>query len=123
MRASSSGMWQLKRDRFVNRKAVAISKEKSYWEVVQKSWWLLLFWAVCFVWYSQAMQKKSKVCTDLKDKIKELESLKQNVLEEQDDLVLQINSQNDSAWVEMILKKKLGVVPEGQMKVYFKKEE
>lgn len=86
-------------------------------------WWMLFFWLLCFAVYSQAMQKKTKVCLDLKNKIQELESLKQSSLEEREDLVLQIASQNDKDWIEMVLKKRLGVVPEGQMKVYFKKEE
>ena len=30
-----------------------------------------------------------------------------------------INSQSDPAWIEMVLKKELGLVPEGQTKIYF----
>ena len=86
-------------------------------------WWMLFFWLLCFVVYSQAMQKKTRVCLELENKIQSLESLKQASLEEREDLVLQISSQNDKDWIEMILKKRLGVVPEGQMKVYFKKDE
>ena len=85
--------------------------------------WMLFFWLLCFALYSQAMQKKSRVCLELKNKIQELESLKQSSLETREDLVLQISSQNDRDWIEMVLKKRLGVVPEGQMKVYFKKDE
>lgn len=40
---------------------------------------------------------------------------------EQQELILQIESQTDPAWVEMVLKRNLGLVPEGQVKVYFKK--
>lgn len=69
------------------------------------------------------MQKKEDVCSDLKDKIRELESLKQFARAEREDLALQIHSQSDSDWIEMVLKKRLGLVPEGQMKVYFKTEE
>jgi hypothetical protein len=66
------------------------------------------------------MDKKSEACEELASKIEELEKLKRSCLEEREDLVLQISSQNDENWIEMVLKKRLGVVPEGQMKVYFK---
>ena len=34
---------------------------------------------------------------------------------------MKIASQMDPAWIEMILMRDLGVVPEGYLKVYFKK--
>lgn len=33
--------------------------------------------------------------------------------------MLEINSQSDPAWVELMLMKNLGLVPEGQIKVFF----
>lgn len=36
-----------------------------------------------------------------------------------EDLTDQVESQNDPAWVEMTLMRVLGLVPEGQSKVYF----
>lgn len=84
---------------------------------------MLLFWALCFTVYSQAMHKKTKTCLDLQCKLQDLEQIKQAAIEEREDLALQIYSQNDPDWVELVLKKKLGVVPEGQTKVYFKKDE
>jgi hypothetical protein len=122
VKVDGSDMWQVNKEKFANVKPTT-TKGRSYLDIFHRSWWMLLFWAICFVLYSQAMQKKSKVCQDLKYKIKELESTKQLVLAEQEDLKLQIHSQSDDAWVEMVLKKRLGVVPEGQMKVYFKKDE
>lgn len=34
-------------------------------------------------------------------------------------LTRQINSQSDPSWIEMVLKKELGMVPEDQIKIYF----
>ncbi len=85
--------------------------------------WIALFWAICFGFYSQAMYKKSKTYSELQEKILDLESLKIRLKSEHENLALQIQSQNDPEWIEMILKQRLGVVSEGQMKVYFKKEE
>jgi hypothetical protein len=87
------------------------------------TFWLFLISSGCFFLYCTAMHKKSKFLQELKDIIWELEQEKRVSLEEREDLVLQINSRGDDAWIEMTLKKRLGMVPEGQMKVYFKKDE
>ena len=42
---------------------------------------------------------------------------------EKQELELLIKSYSDPAWLEMVLMKGLGMVPKGQIKVYFKKEE
>lgn len=69
------------------------------------------------------MHKKSQVSLELQEKIADLESLKSLMERESEELALQIQSQKDPEWIEMVLKKRLGVVPEGQMKVYFKRDE
>jgi hypothetical protein len=86
---------------------------------VMRSWWVLLFAAGCYLLYSQGMHKKREAYLELVARSKTLEAEKKRVLEEQEDLLLQINSQNDPAWIEMTLLKKVGMVPEGQVKVYF----
>ncbi len=50
-----------------------------------------------------------------------LERAREEASLQKEELLLQINSQRDPAWLEMVLKRNLGVVPEGQVKVYFKK--
>jgi hypothetical protein len=69
------------------------------------------------------MQKKMETYLQLKDKMIELEALKREAIFQRDDLLLQIESQNDPEWIEMVLKTRLGVVPEGQKKVYFHQDE
>lgn len=73
--------------------------------------------------YLQAMKKKRQVVEVLKCQLYALQSEKQLLLEEKEDLQLQIHSQKDPAWIELILMKGLGLVPEGQLKVYFTKDE
>ena len=41
-------------------------------------------------------------------------------LQKKEDLVLKVQSQADHAWIEQVLMKELGVVPENQIKVHFK---
>jgi hypothetical protein len=38
----------------------------------------------------------------------------------QEKLLLTINSQSDPAWIELVLFRELGLVPEGAAKVWFK---
>ncbi len=83
----------------------------------------MLFIVMSLTLFSRAMHKKAESCILLQEKIEGLESLKNSFLEEKGDLLLQLNSRNDKDWIEMVLKKRLGVVPEGQMKVYFKKDD
>jgi len=84
-----------------------------------RNWWVLLFFGVCYLVYSHGVQKKKKTLLELQGRYQELEMQKLLVLQEQDELRTQVRSQADPAWVEMTLIKGLGVVPDGQRKVYF----
>lgn len=88
-----------------------------------RNWWMVAFIGISSLLYFQGIQKKIRDDLDLKNRLHALECEKKKALEEQEDLLLQIQSQNDPAWIQMTLMKGLGVVPEGQVKVYFKKEE
>jgi len=43
----------------------------------------------------------------------------EELLADREELRAQIQSQSDPAWVEMILMRELGVVPEGWLKIHF----
>lgn len=90
--------------------------------LIVQSWWVLLFTAGCFLIYSQAMQKKTLVAKALQEHLEALHDQKGQLLEEHEDLVLQIHSQSDPAWIQLTLMKGLGLVPDGQMKVFFQSE-
>lgn len=98
-------------------------KERAYQALIVRSWWLLLFLIFGYLSYTYAIQKKQQSLLDLERRKANLESERQESLVEREDLMLQINSQSDPAWIQMMLMKGLGVVPEGQLKVYFKKDE
>lgn len=51
-----------------------------------------------------------------------LGELKKKASAEQEELMQQINSQSDPLWVQLILMKVLGLVPEGQKKIHFYEE-
>jgi hypothetical protein len=98
-------------------------RQKIYESCVSRSWWVFLFLGLCYWLYSNEIQKKQKVYTTLQERLAEIEKEKDAACKVHEDLLLQINSQSDPAWIEMTLMKGLGVVPEGQVKVYFKKDE
>lgn len=97
-------------------------KDKAFETVITRSWWIFLFLAICYVFYSHGQQKKNLIFSELKSRLTELEYQKELALRHKEELLLQINSQSDPAWIQLILMKGLGVVPEGQLKVYFKKD-
>ena len=82
-------------------------------------WWVLLFIILCYLFYEQGLKTRDQKYALLYRKLMELRGEKQIAKSTQEDLLLQINSQSDPAWVELTLMKGLGLVPEGQTKVFF----
>jgi hypothetical protein len=98
-------------------------KQNLYEICLVRSWWVHLFLGACYVVYSHGMHKKNLVISHLHNRLVDLEKERELVFEAQEDLMLQVKSQSDPAWVQMILMKELGLVPVGHTKVYFKQEE
>ncbi|HRD56351.1 MAG TPA: hypothetical protein PLC42_08155 [Parachlamydiaceae bacterium] len=70
-------------------------------------------------------QGKKKIASDynkLHLQLISLQSLKEEQLKIQEKLMLKINSQSDPDFVELLLMKELGVVPEGYQKFFFSQE-
>ena len=81
-----------------------------------------LFVALCLGVYVVASHRKDLAYQEMKDRLLVLEKQKALALENQQELKLQIASQSDPAWVEMVLMRNLGMVPKDQTKVYFTQE-
>jgi len=93
--------------------------KKLFEGAIIKSWWVFLILSVSYTFYVHGMKKKEKDLAELQGKLKDLQKRKHIALAEQEDLIRQINSQSDPAWIQLVLMKGLGVVPEGQVKVFF----
>lgn len=91
-------------------------------EIFIKSWWVILFALFCHMLYEQGLKKRDREFAKLYSQLQELKTQKKEALSLQENLILQVNSQSDPEWVELILMKGLGVVPEGDIKILFKKE-
>lgn len=85
-------------------------------------WWTILVLLFCYGVYLHSMQKKKEEYRALHAKLLLLENQLANAKEQKEDFLLQIDSQNDPSWIEILLKKHLGMVPYGQTKVYFDNE-
>lgn len=106
-----------------NLKKNKITSDKIVEVFILRSWWAILFILICYGFYAQGMQKKKETYQQLSARLHQMENEMKSALQKREDLLLQIESQNDPAWIEMTLMRKLGVVPEGQTKVYFEKDE
>lgn len=92
-------------------------------EVFIRSWWVIIFILGCYLSYEQGLQKKDHDFAKLQMQYAELQKKKKMLLSQQEGFRRQLNSQSDPAWVELVLMKGLGLVPEGQTKVLFTKEQ
>ncbi len=84
-----------------------------------RTWWIFAFFICCISSYVQGGQKRDAALSELTYRFQEMEKEKLIVCQKRDELQLRLQSQNDPAWIEMILMRELGVVPEGWVKVHF----
>jgi hypothetical protein len=89
--------------------------------ILRSSWWAILFCASCTLLYSTFAMKKKAQLQELSFRYAEMEKLKWIAAQEQSELTLCLTSQTDPSWIELILMKDLGVVPEGWTKIQFTK--
>lgn len=86
---------------------------------IRHYWWVLVFIAICFGMYAHAAHKKQQAISALQSHLQQLYVEQENLLLEKEELLLNIHSQKDPAWIELTLIKGLGLVPDGKIKVYF----
>lgn len=88
----------------------------------RKYWWVIAFCLLSYITYDQVMKSRGRDLAEVEHQIHLLQGEKQLVMNEKEDLLLKINSQSDPAWIELMLMKELGVVPDGHLKVHFTNE-
>ena len=80
-----------------------------------------MFCMLSGVCYLQAAGSKKALIYKLEQRAFELQEEKRAALQQKEELELRIASQSDPAWIELVLLREVGVVPEGYLKVHFKK--
>lgn len=84
-------------------------------------WWVFLFSCSFLALYAHAVKEKQEEVACLSTHIEAIRQHKKTALANGEDLRLQMQSQDDPSWIEMLLMRDLGVVPEGWLKVHFKR--
>ncbi len=98
------------------------SKEGTLTIFFFRCWWTILIILFCYGFYLHGMHKKKGQFAALKYNMDLLENQLLAAAAGREELLMQMESQSDPAWIEILLKKHLGMVPFGQTKVYFEKE-
>jgi len=88
-------------------------------DIFFKNWWVIAFVLMAYGFYLQAIHKKNHLAKILKERAYDLSQAKRKAMETKEELLLRIQSQEDPDFVELVLKEKLGVVSEGEIKVVF----
>lgn len=83
---------------------------------------MIALFVLCGALYLHALWQKDQAYRQTVSQLSSLEQEKQEALAQQEELRAEIESQKDPAFIEMVLKRNLGLVPEGQVKVYFRQE-
>ncbi len=86
---------------------------------LKNSWWAILFAGVFSFVYFHGMHEKSLQLKELQGRLKGLEHDKLLAQQAQEELLMEIQSQTDPAWIELRLMEELGMTPQGAVKIYF----
>ncbi len=89
----------------------------------KSSWWVVLFMIFTYMMYVKTLQGKDHDIAKLTEQFTEFEKNRSQAILVQESLVSEIASQQDPIWIEMMLIKKLGLIPEGYTKIRFTKED
>lgn len=89
------------------------------WAYILDSWWVIAFVLGCAILYERGLQERHQLYVQLTAQAAVLAQEKAAAEDIQQNLQRQINSQSDLAWMELTLMKGLGLVVEGQQKIYF----
>ena len=84
-----------------------------------RNWWVIAFIVMAWALYLQARHNKNQLLVRLTEKEEFLIQEKKEALEEREELLMRKQSQEDPDWMELVLKEKLGVVSEGEVKIVF----
>ena len=80
---------------------------------------IFLIFIFSFIGYKTVVRKKEKDIKKNKILMSKLKKERKKFFSENKELTLQINSHKDHSWIEMVLIRELGVVPDGKLKVRF----
>ena len=86
---------------------------------IYDSWWVAVLAILCLGLYEQGAKTLQQEITLFQDQAIDFEQRIIQAKVRQKELKLQVTSQSDPAWIELVLIKSLGLVPEGYKKIYY----
>ena len=87
-----------------------------------RSWWVIGFGLLCAILYEKGLKAREYDYRQLKQQLTEVQLEKEVGIQRQKRLKMQIASQTDDEWKELVLKRVLGLVSPEEQKVYFYKD-
>lgn len=84
-------------------------------------WWAVTFSLLVGLVYGHGMQSRNFELQEAMGRLAAVESETKAAMEEKENLALRLSSESDPAWIELVLLRQMGVVPEGFLKVHFKR--
>lgn len=81
--------------------------------------WFCGFILLTAIVTERALKHVNELDTQLDIQLSSLIKEREEAIKLREQLQQQINSQSDPEWIELVLKRELGLVPEGQIKVLF----
>lgn len=79
-----------------------------------------MFCLLAALFTSKGIKNRNAALSMLQHRLSEMQNEYLLAMQDKEDMMLQIASQDDPTWVELILLREMGVVPEGFLKVHFK---
>lgn len=104
------------------RKSVKSSPFARFKDLIKSSWWVVAFCLFTYMLANQSFSLKQVKVQELERLYLSLKTKRQDAMMQKERFLVHLGSHADPEFISMILKKKLGVVPEGQIKVHFKKD-
>lgn len=90
-------------------------------ELFLRSSWVMFFIFICLMVYESNLKHYRQDLEHLQSKVTGLKNEKIEAEALNESLKLKVSSHNDPAWVNLVLMEELGLVPDGQKKIIFKK--
>lgn len=97
-----------------------IGKQGAMMRFWSQNFWVITFCVCTMFTYFHFVKDKKAAILQLSRKLQDMVEARDRIEAHKKDLELRLASQDDPAWIEMVLMRDLGVVPDGFIKVHFK---
>jgi uncharacterized membrane protein len=82
-------------------------------------WWVIAFFILVLAIYLSSLKQQQETIQEALTELQQLTQKKNKLYAQKEELLLQMENQTNPAWIEIVLKRNLGLVPKNQVKVYF----